>query len=84
MITENCFVSDRHPSREHEAAEVKSYVQKYGSRLNLLSRLWKVVDSGKASPSAEVLASADAVAQLPRAQSLFTEEEFNLKPLTGG
>jgi len=70
-------------SREaREAAEVvANVVQKYGSRLVLLSVLEEVVDSEE-SPSAEVMA-ADAVAQLLKnAQSLFTGE-FNLKPLSG-
>jgi nucleotide-binding universal stress UspA family protein len=63
-------------SREaREAAEVvANVVQKYGSRLVLLSVLEEVADSEE-PPSAEVMASADAVAQLLKnAQSLFTEE----------
>ena len=62
-------------SREaREAAEVvKSVVQKYGSRLVLLS----VVEATdlEESSSTEVMASPDAVAQLLKnAQSMFTEQ----------
>jgi len=71
-------------SREaREAAEVvANVVQKYGSRLVLLSVL-EVVDSEE-SPSAEVMASADAVAQLLKMPNLCSlRREFNLKPLSG-
>jgi len=52
---------------------VANVVQKYGSRLVLLSVL-EPVDSEEPS-SADVMASADAVAQLlNNAQSLFTEQ----------
>ena len=62
-------------SREaREAAEVvANVVQKYDSRLVLLSVL-EAADSEE-PPSAEVMASPDAVAQLLKnAQSLFTEQ----------
>ncbi len=57
-----------------EAAEVViDVVQKYGSRLVLLSVV-EVADSDE-SPSSDVMASPDAVAQLlQNAQSLFTEQ----------
>lgn len=57
-----------------EAAEVViDVVQKYGSRLVLLSVV-EITDSDE-PPSSEVMASPDAVAQLlQNAQSLFTEQ----------
>lgn len=67
-------------SREaREAAEVVTdVVQKYGSRLVLLS----VVETADAeeSPSTEVMASPDAVAQLlSNAQSLFTQQGIQVE-----
>lgn len=62
-------------SREaREAAEVvANVVQKYDSRLVLLSVL--EAEDSEEPPSAEVMASPDAVAQLLKnAQSLFTEQ----------
>ena len=62
-------------SREaREAAEVvTNVVQKYGSRLVLLSVL--EAEDSVDPPSAEVMASPDAVAQLLKnAQSLFTQQ----------
>lgn len=67
-------------SREaREAAEVVTdVVQKYGSRLVLLS----VVETADAeeSPSTEVMASPEAVAQLlSNAQSLFTQQGIQVE-----
>lgn len=68
-------------SREaREAAEVvKSVVQKYDSRLILLS----VVEAApEETPSTEVMASPDAVAQLLKnAQSMFTEQGISAEAI---
>ena len=68
-------------SREaREAAEVvTNIVQKYGSRLVLLS----VVEAPTSeSPSTEAMASPDAVAQLLKnAQSLFTQQGSQAEPI---
>ncbi len=58
---------------EKQADVVINVVQKYGSRLVLLSVV-ETADSDE-PPSSEVMASPDAVAQLlQNAQSLFTEQ----------